>query len=102
MFARDKILDDIARVAGGSVSVLAGLRQQISEDIRTRVDEMAQRMDLVPRADFERLETLLIQAREEQAAMEKRVAALEKGQKTTKATPTKKPTTKKKTQNKKS
>lgn len=61
---KDKVLDDIARVAGGTVSVFSGLSQSVREDIKSRTDEMASRLDLVPREDFERLEAL-VQAQEQ-------------------------------------
>lgn len=54
--SKEKILDDIARVAGGTVSVFSGLSQNIRDDIKARIDEMADRLDLVPREDFESLE----------------------------------------------
>jgi len=50
-----KIFDDIARVAGGAMNVFSGLREQMHNDIKARVEEMASRMDLVPREDFDRL-----------------------------------------------
>ncbi len=53
---KDKVLDDIARVAGGTVSVFSGIGQNIREDIKSYIDDMADRLDLVPREDFERLE----------------------------------------------
>lgn len=51
-----RIFDDLSRVAGGAMNVFSGLREQILSDIKTRFDEMASRMDLVPREDFDRLE----------------------------------------------
>lgn len=51
-----KIFDDIARVAGGAMNVFSGLREQILSDVKARVEEAADRMDLVPRADFDRLQ----------------------------------------------
>jgi BMFP domain-containing protein YqiC len=50
------IFDDIARVAGGAMNVFSGLREQILNEIKARVEEMASRMDLVPREDFDRLQ----------------------------------------------
>jgi len=81
MQTKEKILDDVARMAGGSVSILSGFRGQVKEDIRARLEEAAHRLDLVPREDFERLETMLGQAREEQEALKKRLEALEAQQK---------------------
>jgi BMFP domain-containing protein YqiC len=77
MQAREKILDDVARVAGGAVSAFSGLRRQIKDEVRVRIDEFAQRLDLVPREDFERVELMMFKAREEQTRLNERVAALE-------------------------
>ncbi len=65
---KDKFFDDIARVAGGTVNTLSGLSQSLRDDIRTRVDEMGQRMNFVPREDFEALELRV-------AALEKKLSA---------------------------
>lgn len=64
-----KIFDDIARVAGGAMNVFSGLREQIENDVKTRVEEMASRLDLVPREDFDRLALQV-------AALQKRVDEL--------------------------
>lgn len=77
MQAREKILDDVARVAGGAVSALGTLRRQVKDEVRTRIDELAQRLDLVPREDFERVELMMFKAREEQTNLLKRIEALE-------------------------
>lgn len=77
MFPKEKVLDDIARVAGGTISALSGLNTQIKDDIRARIDEAATRMNLVPREDFEKLEAMLAKSREEQEQLARRVDALE-------------------------
>lgn len=69
-----KILDDIARVAGGAVNILSGMQQQIRDEIRVRMEEAANRMDLVPREDYEILA-------ERVKKLEARIATLEKGEK---------------------
>ncbi|MGE4313311.1 MAG: accessory factor UbiK family protein [Pseudobdellovibrionaceae bacterium] len=57
MFKPDsKFFDDLAKMAGGTVGLMASLRAEITEDIKERFEAMASRMDLVPREDFERLE----------------------------------------------
>ena len=56
MSQKERILDDIARMAGGTVSIFSGLSRQIKEEIRARVDDMASKMDLVPREDFDILQ----------------------------------------------
>lgn len=65
-----KIFDDLVRVAGGAVHVLGGLQQQIREEVKSRVENMADKMDLVPREDMNRAETRI-------NALEERIKALE-------------------------
>lgn len=77
MQRKDKILDDIARVAGGGVSIFSGLNQSIKDEIRSRIDDMALRLDLVPREEFERLESMLTMARTQQEQLEARLKKLE-------------------------
>ena len=84
MGAREKVLDDVARMAGETIGVLSGVSRQMREEIRTRVDEAALKFDLVPREEFERLEAMLIAAREKQEEQDKRIDALEKQLKKTK------------------
>ena len=83
-----KIIDDLARMAGGAVNIFSGLQQQAREEIRSRVDEMLTRMDLVPREDFERLEAMVVQLRLRQEELEKQLG-------TKKATPAQKEAVKK-------
>jgi BMFP domain-containing protein YqiC len=61
---KEKILDDIAQLAGGTLSVFSGLNNSIREEIKSRVDEIVARLDLVPREDLD--------------ALERRIEALEK------------------------
>ncbi len=77
MLKREKVLDDVARLAGGAVGIASDLKTQIAEMIRTQIDAKAQDLDLVPREDLEKLELMLIEAREVQAELEQRVSALE-------------------------
>lgn len=78
MSKREKILDDIARMAGGTVGLVSDTGKQAREAIRARIDDWAMQMDLVPREDFERLEAMLEKARAEQDALVKRIEELEK------------------------
>lgn len=71
-------MDDIAQLAGGAAGLLSGVQQQIHEDIKTRVDEMATRLDLVPREDFERLEAMVDKLMSDNAALIARIEKLEK------------------------
>ncbi|WP_298214756.1 accessory factor UbiK family protein [Acidocella sp.] len=77
MSGRAKFFDDLAGVAGGAVSAIAGLREEISALARARVEEMVRRLDLVPREEFEAMAELARRARAQAEALERRVAALE-------------------------
>lgn len=77
MVNKDKVLDDIARVAGGAVGFASDLKGQIADIVRAQIDAKAQDLDLVPRDDFEKLELMLIEAREAQQKLEERITTLE-------------------------
>lgn len=76
---RPKIFDDLAGVAGGAISVLAGLREEIASMTRARVEEALRRLDLVRREEFEAMAQLAQNAKTQVEALEQRVAALEAG-----------------------
>ncbi len=77
MAERPKFFDDLAGVAGGAFSALAGLREEVESTIRARVDEVIRRMDLVKRDDLEAVQEMAAAARTGQERAEERLAALE-------------------------
>jgi len=77
MTERPKFFDDLAGVAGGALSALAGLREEVTAMVRARVDEAVRRMDLVKRDEFEAMAELARRAAARSEALELRVAALE-------------------------
>jgi BMFP domain-containing protein YqiC len=80
MSERSKFFDDLAGVAGGAMSALAGLREELGAMVRARVDEAVRRLDLVKRDEFEAMAELARRAREQSEALEARVKALETSQ----------------------
>ncbi len=78
MKAKDRIFDDIAQLAGGAAGIIGGLSQNIRAEIKARVEEMIDRLDLVPRADLEALEASLQKTRSEQKELRDRIQTLEK------------------------
>lgn len=71
------LFEDLAGVAGGAFSALAGLRQEMETMARSQADLMIQRLDLVKREDFDAAMELARRATEQVEALEARVAALE-------------------------
>jgi len=74
---RGGLFDDLAGVAGGAFSALAGVRGEIEAAVRSQVDQVVQRLDLVKREDLDAAMEVARRAREGQEALEARVAALE-------------------------
>ncbi len=72
-----QLLDDIALVAGGAVNIVSGLQHQLREDMRSRMDDYASRVDLVPREDMERAEGMILKLRERIETLEGRLDRLE-------------------------
>jgi BMFP domain-containing protein YqiC len=77
MSDRPKFFDDLAGVAGGAISALAGLREEAEAMVRARTDELLQRLDLVRREELEAIQELAANARAGQEAAETKLAGLE-------------------------
>ncbi len=72
-----RFFDDMARMVGGAVSALGSLKEQVRSEVRERVEEAMDRMDLVPRREFDLAMDMIRKARTEQEQLKKRLAALE-------------------------
>ncbi len=77
MAERTKFFDDIAGVAGGAFSALAGVGEELGALVRARVDEAMARLALVRREEFEVVAELAAAARAGLEQAEIRLAALE-------------------------
>ena len=78
MQTRNRVLDDIAKVAGGAASVLTGVKEEIEALARARIERLLAAMDLVTRDEFEAVRAMLAKARAEQERLAARIDALEK------------------------
>ena len=76
MSDRPRFFDDLAGVAGGAISALAGLREEAEAMVRARLDDLIQRLDLVRREELEAIQELAANARAGQEAAEANVATL--------------------------
>ena len=91
MSERPRFFDDLAGVAGGAISALAGLREELEAMARARMDETIRKLDLVKREELDAMAEMAANARAGQeaaeaqlhdvlqrlASLEVRVAALE-------------------------
>jgi BMFP domain-containing protein YqiC len=77
MTERPRMFDDLAGVAGGALSALAGLRDEGEALLRARIDEIVRALDLVRRPELDAVQELAANARTGQEAAEARLAAAE-------------------------
>ena len=74
---RPKLFDDLAGMAGGAISALAGLREEAEAIVRARIDETLRRLDLVRREEFDAVQEMAAKAREAQTATKEELARTE-------------------------
>ncbi len=86
MTERPRFFEDLAGVAGGAISALSGLREEMEAMVRARIDETIRKLALVRREELEAVTDLAARARAGQEAaearlltVEARLAALEQG-----------------------
>ena len=77
MQSQNRIFDDLARVAGGALSALAGVRDEIEAMIRDRLERFMADGDFVRREEFEVVRAMASEARAEQERLAQRLASLE-------------------------
>ncbi|MEX2630727.1 MAG: accessory factor UbiK family protein [Tistlia sp.] len=86
MQTQKPFFDDIARMMSGAAGVASGMREEVEQRFRQMFESTASRMDLVSREEFEAVKAMAAKAREENEALAKRIAALEKAPKAKAAT----------------
>ncbi len=77
MSDRPRIIEDMAGVAGGALSVLSGIRDEAEALMRSRVEAVIRRLDLVTREEMDAAMAMAARARAGQEAAEARLAAIE-------------------------
>ena len=73
----NRFFDDLARVAGGAMGALGGMRTEVESLFQQRLERVVSDLNLVTREEFEVVEAMAIKAREENEALAARLAALE-------------------------
>jgi len=77
MQTSNRVLDDLAKVAGGAVTTLVGIKGEVETLVRAQLERLVAGMDLVPREEFDAVKAMAAKARTEQEKLERRVAGLE-------------------------
>ena len=77
MQTRNRLFDDVARVANGATGVFSGLKGEVESLVKERLEKILFDMDLVPREEFEVVKAMATKARAENEALLARIEALE-------------------------
>lgn len=77
MQTKNRIFDDMAKVASGTVSAFTGVRDEIDGLIRQQIERVMADLDVVPRDEFEAVKAMAVKARTEQEALIARIEELE-------------------------
>lgn len=77
MQSSNRLLDDLAKVASGAASAVAGVREEIEGLVRQRMERLIADLDLVSRDEFDVAKAMAAKARAEQEKLEQRLKALE-------------------------
>jgi BMFP domain-containing protein YqiC len=68
----NKILDDIAKLAGDALGAIGGLKDGVEDRIRACVQSYLSKMNLVSREEFEILKDMVVKLRIEQEKLLKK------------------------------
>ncbi len=77
MQTRSKLLDDLAQLMTNAAGVAQGVREEAETAFRSRFERFIAQAELVTREEFEATRDMAQKAREENAALSARLAALE-------------------------
>jgi hypothetical protein len=77
MQTRNRILDDLARVATGALGIAAGARREAEEVLTARFAARLGAEGFVTREEFDAVKAMAVRARSENAALAARLDALE-------------------------
>ncbi len=73
----NRFFDEIARLMNDAAGVASGVRREFDTLFRAQADRMLRELDLVQREEFEAVKEMARLAREENEALQARIAALE-------------------------
>ena len=77
MESENRLFEDLARVAGGALGTLTGIRDEVETRLKEQLERVLQRMNLVRREEFDAVQAMAAKARLVEEQLETRVASLE-------------------------
>ena len=79
MQSQNKLFDDLVKVLNGAAGTVAGMSREANAAMQERAREWIGGLDMVSREEFEAVKAMAVAAREQNEALERRIAALEVG-----------------------
>jgi len=76
-YAGNRILDEFAKLATDAAGVAQGVRQEVDQVLRSQVERILGKFDLVQREEFEAVKEMAAKARAENDILSARLEALE-------------------------
>ena len=77
MQTRNRLFDDLAKVANSAVGTVTGMKDEVEQMIRHRVENFIGGMNLVTREEFDVVQAMVVKSREEQEKLKIRIVELE-------------------------
>ncbi|NQV54253.1 MAG: accessory factor UbiK family protein [Rhodospirillales bacterium] len=77
MQTRNRIFDDLAKVANSAAGTFAGVKDEVESLVKSRIEALVADLKLVGREEFDTAMAIAVKAREEQEKLEKKVTALQ-------------------------
>lgn len=77
MQSENRFFDDLSKIINGAAGTVAGMTREFESNARERAKEWIGGLEFVSREEFEAVKAMAAQAREQVAALEVRLAALE-------------------------
>ena len=73
MQSRKHFFSDLAKVANSAAGTVAGVKDEVEQIIKHRVEDFVQSLNLVTREEFDVAQSMVTKARQEQEKLEKRI-----------------------------
>ncbi|MFN3078007.1 MAG: accessory factor UbiK family protein [Alphaproteobacteria bacterium] len=78
MGPQSRLLDDLARIAGGAAGALAGVKSEVEAVFRQQAERLLSGMELVSREEFEVVREMIVEARTRQEELSRRLDEMER------------------------
>ena len=77
MQSQNRMLDDLVKMMNGAAGTIAGMGREAESGFRDRMREWVGGLDMVSREEFDAVKAMAAAARDQNDALEARIAALE-------------------------